>query len=638
MAGPGVLASAVVLLVFLGIAVSVDFPRTAQGFKGDEATYYSLAHSIARDGDFTFQRHDLVRVWEEFPGPEGIFLKKGANIHGVRLRSAPPFVTFDRTADPARSRLYYGKSYIYPLFAAPFVRLFGTNGFLIFHALLLALNVAAAYLFLRARGSTPGWAAAFAAIFIFASVVPVYFVWLAPELFNFTVVLQAYFLWAYKLAAGEQRLGTRLDGFLHGPGSDYAAAVLLGIATFSKPTHLLLVLPLLAYVAWLRHWRRMLVLGAAFSFVVAALFGLNAAITGDANYQGGEFGRRSFYGRTGFPFANNWETFENIGQEVSTDAVPSDILLHRDTSTVLAWNLMYFTIGRYSGLVPYFFPGIVAVALFLAVGRERTPWQWLIFGGIALGAVALLSYMPYTYSGGGGPVGNRYFLSFYPLFLFLMPAVRNVRAPLVALGIGALFTARLLFTPFQSSFNPGQHAMSGPLRMLPIELTLLNDLPVSADGDRARRTLAGTPPLAAYFVDHGAYPPEGETFWVRGRSRADLILRAPTTARADGTVVPLRVRALHVEVTNGSAPNRVTVSSGFNKSRVDLAAGEVRTIEIDPAPGVPYKPARFPTNFVYPLSIATTAGFAPFLEDPNGSSDSRYLGAMIRIVPVYFNP
>ena len=638
-AGAGVMTSAVVLLVFLGVAVSIDYAGVAQRFKGDEATYYSLAHSLARDGDMTFHRHDLTRVWEEFPGPEGIFLKRGAEIHGIALQLAPPFVVLERTADPARSRLYYGKSYIYPLFAAPFVTLFGTNGFLIFHALLLALSVSASYMFLRARGSAPGWAAAFAAIFIFASVVPIYYVWLAPELFNFTVVLLAYFLWSFKLAAGDWRAGGRMDRWLHAAGTDYAAAILLGIATFSKPTHLLLMLPPLAWLLWRREWRRLLGVGTTFAAVVVLLFGVNLAVTGDANYQGGAFGRKSFYGTLGFPFANSWETFDNIGQPVTTDAVPTDILFHRDTATVLAWNLMYFVFGRYSGLLPYFFPGLVAAGLFLARRRTRAAWQWPIFAGIVVGMVALVSYMPYTYSGGGGPIGNRYYLSFYPLFLFLMPAVTNVRVPLLALGVGALFTAQLLLNPFQASANPGEHAQAGPLRLLPIELTLLNDLPVSADGDRARRTIGGTPPLSAYFVDRGSFVPEGESFWVRGRARADIILRAPTVERSDGSRAPLRIRTLTVEITNGTAaPNRVTVRSGFHSETVELASGEVRTVELTPAPGVPYKPARFPTNFVYPLSITTTAGLAPFLEDPTGSTDSRYLGAMIRIVPVYYRP
>ena len=90
--------------------------------------------------------------------------------------------------------------------------------------------------------------------------------------------------------------------------------------------------------------------------VVVGLFGLNALTTGEFSYQGGD--RKTFYGATtGFPFANTWETFDNRGVSVATDAVPFDILLHRDTAPVLAWNLLYFTVGRYSGLLPYFFLG-----------------------------------------------------------------------------------------------------------------------------------------------------------------------------------------------------------------------------------------------------------------------------------------
>ena len=104
---PGVLATTAVAVVCLGFAVSVDFPRTAKAFKGDEATYYSLTYSIARDRDFTFQRQDLVRVWEEFSGPDGIFLKRGSNVD-FRRSSTFPFFTMERTPDAARGRLYYG--------------------------------------------------------------------------------------------------------------------------------------------------------------------------------------------------------------------------------------------------------------------------------------------------------------------------------------------------------------------------------------------------------------------------------------------------------------------------------------------------------------------------------------------------
>ncbi len=436
MAQSGRVATAAVLVVLLGFAISVDYPRTARGFKGDEATYYSLTHSLARDFDFTFQRQDLVRVWEEFPGPEGIFLKRGSRIDFQR-RSDFPFVRVVQTEDPAKFRLYYAKSYIYPLFAAPFVRLFGTSGFLIFHALLLTLSFAVAQRFLLALGTGPVLSAAFAAVFIFASVVPVYFVWLMPEVFNFTTVFCAYFLWTYKLVAPPADSQGRLERFLRSPRSDYVAAVLIGIATFSKPTHIVLIAPIALLALARRDIKRAFGVSGCFALVVLVLFAFNAVVTGEMNYQGGF--RKTFYSSTGFPFANTWETFDNRGQGMTTEAVPFDILVHRDTATVLFRNIGYFVYGRYSGLLPYFFPGIVAAALFLASRRDRPRWQWLVAGALVVGALGLVGYMPYTFSGGGAPIGNRYYLSYYPLFFFLLPAHPGDRSrPCCAGNRGAL--------------------------------------------------------------------------------------------------------------------------------------------------------------------------------------------------------
>ena len=225
---PGAIAAIGLGLLLLACALSIDFPKASLGFKGDEATYYSLAQSLARDGDFAFERKDLVRVWEEYSGgPEGIFLKRGKKI---RLHPSDrfPYVRWDKLEDPVRTRLYYSKSFIYPLAAAPFVFVFGTNGFLVFHALLLSLNLLVAYTFIVARGSTPRAALAYAVAFFAASVVPVYFVWLTPELFNVSLALWAMFLWCYKEV-------TPARGFLGSAGSDYLAAALIGVLTFSKP-------------------------------------------------------------------------------------------------------------------------------------------------------------------------------------------------------------------------------------------------------------------------------------------------------------------------------------------------------------------------------------------------------------------
>jgi hypothetical protein len=45
------------------------------GFQSDESSYYTLGHSLARDGDFAFDRGDLARSTRVPDRPEGIFSK-----------------------------------------------------------------------------------------------------------------------------------------------------------------------------------------------------------------------------------------------------------------------------------------------------------------------------------------------------------------------------------------------------------------------------------------------------------------------------------------------------------------------------------------------------------------------------------
>jgi hypothetical protein len=628
---PGRIAAVALGLMLLAFAATVDLPRTAQNFKGDEAAYYTLAQSLAHDFDFTFERKDLVRVWEEFPGgPEGIWLKRG-KIDRLRASASFPFLRWSKLEDPVRTRLYYAKSFIYPLVAAPFVFLFGTHGFLVLHALLLSLDVFLAYTFLVARGSLPRDALAYAVVFLAASVVPVYFVWLTPELFNVSLVFCAVFLWCYKEVAVE-RAGATEHEFLHSARSDYLAAALIGILTFSKPPHAILMGPLVIIAAGRRQWRRAVGMGAIWALLAGGLFCVNAAITGEFNYQGGD--RKTFYGRDGFPFANSRETFENIGPVRGRESVMvADVLANQHTLTVFGHNVAYFLIGRFCGLVPYFFPGVLSAVLFLVTKRRR-PWQWLIGATIVGAALVLIVLTPFTYSGGGAPVGNRYFLSFYPLFLFLTPPLTGLATATVGLIVGALFTAQILLNPISSSLQPGEHTKSGPLHWLPIELTLLNDLPMAFTADRSKRPLAGDPPMLAYFPDDNAYSPEGDAFWVRGKSRADVILRAPVVNIGGGRFVSKTIVTLAVEVLNGADPSRVTVSTGADSRTLDMKSADLSHFTLRVERGVPYHRDENPTSYLYVVSIRNTAGFVPFLDAPP-SSDSRFLGARIRLVPEY---
>jgi len=635
----GVAATALVAVVLLGWALSVNYSRAAYGFFSDASTYYGLGHSIATDGDFEFRREDLVRVWREFPsGPEGIFLKRGSD-PDLRVDGQAPFVHWDVRPDPNPARLYFAKSFLYPLFAAPFIRAFGTNGFLVLHVLVVLVTFVCAYAFLVTR-STPVAALVFAAAFVFVSVMPVYLVWLTPDLFNAGLVVVGYFLWLYKeVATPDQPSGAPRSAWLVGPRTDILSAVWLGLATFSKPTHVLLMLPVLGLFALRRQWRRGIAIGLVYSAVVIGLFGANVAITGDYNYQGGD--RKTFYSggeSRGFPFQTDDRTFDSTGIGRGTNRIPLEVLVNRDAVVdVFRHNLAYFFVGRHTGFAVYYLPGMVALVLFLLIRRQQTPWGWLVAAGGLGSAVALMLYMPFTYSGGGGPVGNRYFLGVYPVFLFLMPGFARPWNGIATAALSALFVAPVLSNPFYSSFHPGEHTKAGLFRRLPLELSLVNDLPVNVSPSRSRQPLGGTPPLSAYFMDDNAYAREGDAFWVRGESRADIMLRAPapmeTTSEGE-RARPLRVPRMEIRLETGPKPSHVTVRTGAVTQAIDVPANDARTLVVPMGEGLPYKPyPENPTNYVYAISIESSSGFIPLFE--TGGRDNRFLGIFVKMTPLY---
>src|SRR3954453_540123 len=204
-----------------------------------------MALSLAYDHDLTYERRDLDRFFGLYrSGPDGIFLKKGKRLR-VRADTHPPFVHTIKTADTQTGRLYFAKALLYPIVAAPFVRLLGLNGFLVLHVLLLFGVCVCGYRFLAAR-SEPAAALIFTLAFVGATCVPVYAVFLAPEILHFSIIFYAYFLWLYKEVKGDA------PAWLRGRGSDIAAVVLLGAATYSKPPNALLVAPIVLWFWWRR--------------------------------------------------------------------------------------------------------------------------------------------------------------------------------------------------------------------------------------------------------------------------------------------------------------------------------------------------------------------------------------------------
>ena len=89
----------VLLIICLAAAISIDVVKTGFGLKGDEATYVSMALSLAYDHDLTYERRDLDRFFGLYrSGPDGIFLKKGKRLR-VRLPDVPEHRADDRALE-----------------------------------------------------------------------------------------------------------------------------------------------------------------------------------------------------------------------------------------------------------------------------------------------------------------------------------------------------------------------------------------------------------------------------------------------------------------------------------------------------------------------------------------------------------
>ena len=586
---PGPLAIGLLLLVAACTALSVDVVRTAYGVKGDEATYVAMAFSVAYDGDLVYESRDIARLHEVYEGgPSGIFLKRGG---GARA---------------GRDRLYFGKAYIYSVLAAPFVRIAGLNGMLLFQVVLLGGMVLAAYVFLVARSSQA--VAVFAALGFFGvSIVPLHAVYLSSDIFNAACVTFAYFCWCYKEVAPPRR--GRWTAWLWRPTSDVVAAVLLGLATFSKPSHALLVAPAVMLAAGRGRLRHGALIAAVFVAVVTASFALNAAVAGELNYQGGD--RKTFYGT--YPFERPGATFDNRGISMTTNDVDEEAWRVGFLS-LMPRNLGYFLVGRHFGLLPFFFPGVVAIWLFLAARRERLSWQWCTLGAVALSVVVLSGTMPYTWSGGGGPPGNRYFLSIYPVLLFLTPPLASFVPAVVAWAGGAAFIAHFLMNPFVAAKQPYLSPERGLLRALPVELTMIDDLPIALDRSRHRLAYRSDPDLLLSLLDRNVYRSGQLDLWVAGKSRTDIVVRSGECLSS--MAVTLR----------SPVANRVTVRFGGDEATTDLNPGVGARVVL--APSGLYVRGRW----AYLLSVRTGAGFVPSLHAP-GSRDQRCLGAVLARPP-----
>ncbi len=577
-------------LFLIGAALCVSPLKITGGFFSDEAVYYTMAYSFAYDGDMEYQRKDLLRVYREYPaGPTGIILKLNER---------------DNT-------IVFGKSILYSLVSAPFVRLFQTNGFLVLHAILVWLNLLCAYRFCSSF-MQEGTALLFSGFYFIANASLVYYFWMTPEYFNMSLLCFALFFFT------AERLKSSFLLF-RSPYNYFVAAILFGLVTYSKPPNALLVLPL---GIWLllrkkpsgekgRALVQALLTLAIYIFIAVAMFGLNVYFTGQWNYQGGK--RAAFYKNYPFerPGVSEFAAFEKRNP---IEAMVTPPFYWK----AFLYNWCYFFFGRYSGIAIYFFPMFFCLLFYLF--GPKTKSSWAVYLAAWAGVLYYMVGLPWNYFGGSGTVGNRYVLSVFPAFLFCINKEPSRRLMVAACCLSILFTGVILFSPILSSHRNAFHQQFSIFRWLPVENTLLSDLPVVASF-RARRVAYDNPSdYFTYFMDDHTYYKEAfegtHGFWVKGGKSAEFVLRVFEPRKT------LRIKAWSL-----TPSNKVTVHvDGESDSFLFNQTGG-QEMEIALPGSFPYDRDGTGATYLFNVKIKSDLGALATI----GCYEERYLGAFIRL-------
>lgn len=573
-------------ILFVAAALCINPLKITRAFFSDESVYYTMAYSFAKDGDMEFQQNDLIRVYREFAaGPQGIVLK-------VNERDGT---------------IVFGKAFLYSLIAAPFVLVFGTNGFLFLHAVLLWLNLLCGYRFAVAF-MQPRVAALFSFFYFLANASLVYLFWMTPEYFNMSLICFALFFFT-----ADERLKSDFKLF-HSPFNFILAAIFFAMATYSKLTNAALIVPLGIWMLYRKKTVPALITLAIYTGVTALLFGMNFYMTGDLNYQEGK-SRAIFYDT--FPYsragASPFAAFKQK-REVSVG-----LGSYRPPFIVNAFihNWGYFFFGRSSGLAIYFFPMYFCLIYYLFSKKDSLSTAVFLCGW-----TGILTYMvgiPWNYFGGSGTIGNRYLMNSFAVMLFCIVQQPSARALTPAFAASFLFTSTFLFTPVFSSFDNAFHQKHSFFQRLPLERTLLADLPFNTTRAATRVAFDDHPTYLLYFTNGETYQKEAFEhrygFWVKGDRTAEVVMRTFQPAT--------RLKLLLRPARPGM---HVSIEAGNNSSRIQLKEPLFYQGEMSLPAALPYDRDGTGQTYLYKIKITAESGSISTL----GTAGERYLGVFVR--------
>ncbi|MGB5295458.1 MAG: hypothetical protein WBP34_10945, partial [Thermoanaerobaculia bacterium] len=506
-------ALACLALFLVVFTLAVGKPGLPMTFKADEPAYYLMAQSLAHDRDLQCDSGDLGRLFDEFP-----YL---ATFNLILM------------TDDGWQTTFFGKPYIYSLVAAPLVGVFGANGMVALNMLLLMAMIWMGSTYLSRFNPAP-LAALFSVGFFLLSTAFAYVFWLHPEIFNMAGVMGCLYFALHPVDPPEFVSGRcrALRRWLARPGARASlSAALLALAAYNKP--MLAAVALGPLVSWAigRQWRNIVIFAATGLVIVTMVGGLSVALTGHPSaYLGVE--------RMGVPvFDPSQMPVQPVrrppaAEEQTTNSWYWLLRVPDINVSELRLNLGYFLWGRHTGLLPYLPFAALSLLLFL-FHRGKTAVRWSILISLVGVAAFFLIWIPFNWHGGGGFVGNRYFVNVYPAFLFLVTSISPTWLIGLTYAVGGLFLGPILFTPFGAPVPEPTlqaHVRNPPFRLLPLELTFRRKLPgydgtvVSGLWIQGRRDVFKAKDDGLWI--HGATPVElwvyssekldgGFTLWVR---------------------------------------------------------------------------------------------------------------------------
>ena len=581
---------AAVLLAVLALAALFALAGNRSSLSrvwGDEGTFLAMMASLTGDADLRFDERDLARVEAAEGGRRHLILQR------------------------AEGAVAYSKPVLFALAGAPFYAALGERGPMLLNLLVFSFALACGFAHLRRLGNS-GAAALVLVTFTGAALIVPYLAWRMTDAFQCALALAALVLCLGGARGRCPDVPGRFDRLIAWRGAPLVGAALLGVLINLRMSNAVLVAaPVVAALA-ARRFRRAVALALVAGVSCLAVAGLTLALTGAPNPYRAE--RTTFTPATGYPAGAGAdeaaERFEAARASDRTGLVP------RFGARQVAYATGYFFFGRHTGLA-FYFPAALVFLIFALRYGDRTSWSALL--AFTAAAVFFIGWRADNYFGGDTFIGNRYFLSIYPLMLVALPRLPGTRWLVAAWALAAVsYASALVSVSSHHATGAGSqsHTLAGVFRRLPYESTARDIV-----GRRDRywsghfvRFVDPFPGVGPFHFDLHAGRPPAELLIAHWRPARKLRLWVDTPA-AEATL----------EVFDRGGRAGFAVGADVGAGGPSPARGPLGVpVDLEPAP-----PWRFHRYWWHPETVYATRALRLRLSTPGGTpavATVRYFG------------